>query len=51
MRRGVNATILTLIPKTDNAEKMKDYLPISFCNILYKVVSKVIANQLKVFLP
>lgn len=49
--RGVNATILTLIPKHDDAREMKDYHPISCCNILYKVISKVLANTLKVLLP
>lgn len=49
--RGVNATILTLIPKHDDAKEMKDYRPISCCNILYKVISKVLANRLKVLLP
>lgn len=49
--RGVNATILTLIPKHDDAKEMKDYRPISCCNILYKVVSKILANRLKVLLP
>lgn len=51
MPRGVNATILTLIPKHDDAKEMKDYRPISCCNILYKVVSKILANRLKVLLP
>ncbi|WZY87154.1 hypothetical protein YC2023_033538 [Brassica napus] len=49
--RGVNATILTLIPKHDDAKEIKDYRPISCCNILYKVISKVLANRLKILLP
>lgn len=49
--RGVNATILMLIPKHDDAKEMKDYHPISCCNILYKVISKILANRLKVLLP
>lgn len=48
---GVNATILTLIPKHDDAKEIKDYRPISCCNILYKVISKVLANRLIVLLP
>ncbi|XP_048617726.1 uncharacterized protein LOC125589247 [Brassica napus] len=49
--RGVNATILTLIPKHGDAREIKDYRPISCCNILYKVISKILANRLKVLLP
>lgn len=36
---GVNATILSLIPKTTTAQTMKDYRPIACCNFLYKVIS------------
>lgn len=49
--KGVNTTILTLIPKVTGARKMKDYRPISCCNVLYKVISKIIANRLKKLLP
>lgn len=31
---GINATILALIPKTETAQKMKDYKPISCCNLI-----------------
>lgn len=48
---GVNATILSLIPKTESAETMKEYRPIACCNFLYKVISKILASRLKTILP
>lgn len=49
--KGLNTTILALIPKKDIAVEMKDYMSISCCNVLYKVISKIIANRLKGTLP
>ena len=49
--KGVNSTILALIPKKEEAKMMKDYRPISCCNVLYKVISKILANRLKTILP
>ena len=49
--KGVNSTILALIPKKKEVAFMKDYRPISCCNVLYKVISKLLANRLKTILP
>lgn len=46
----VNHTNLVLIPKCNNPEEMKDLRPISLCNVVYKIFTKVLANHLKVLL-
>lgn len=42
-----NATSITPIPKKQTANTFAYYRPISLSNICYKVISKIIANQLK----
>ncbi|KAL1198538.1 putative ribonuclease H protein [Cardamine amara subsp. amara] len=49
--KGINSTILALVPKKQSSTEMKDYRPISCCNVLYKVISKILANRLKGVLP
>jgi len=43
-------TNIFLIPKKDNPESMRDFHPISLCNVIYEIISKVLANRLKPFL-
>ena len=47
----LNKTNISLIPKSNNSTKMTEFQPISLCNVVYKLISKVLANRLKVILP
>lgn len=49
--KQLNSTALILIPKTLGAERIGGFRPISFCNAIYKVISKLIARRLQSLLP
>ena len=49
--QALNATLLTLIPKEGQAYHPKQFRPIALCNVIYKLLTKVIARRLKPILP
>jgi len=51
MYLGLNATFIALVPKAEESNTPDKYRPIALCNIIYKIVSKVIATRLKPLLP
>ena len=48
--QSLNASFLSLIPKKNNALNIKIFRPISLVGNAYKLLSKVLANRLKLVL-
>lgn len=46
-----NSTSVTLVPKKPSSDQLKDFRPISCCNAIYKVISKILARRLEHILP
>jgi hypothetical protein len=49
--QALNATFITLVPKEGKAHHPKKFRPIALCNVIYKLLTKVIARRLKTILP
>lgn len=43
----LNETVVVLIPKKSNPEFVSDLRPIYLCNVMMKIVTKMLANRLK----
>ena len=44
---SLNSTFIALIPKVKHPNKVANFCPISLCNVVYKLISKVLVNRLK----
>lgn len=47
----INQTNICLIPKTARPVSMSEFRPISFSNVSYKIISKVLSSRLKKIMP
>nr|GEX42917.1 hypothetical protein [Tanacetum cinerariifolium] len=43
----MNATLVSLIPKIQTPNKVTDFKPIAYCNVLYNCISRVLTNKIK----
>eukprot|EP00253_Pinus_taeda_P029948 PITA_29948 len=49
--KALNESFIALIPKQEEATSPNRFRPIAFCNVIYKIISKVISNHIKPLLP
>lgn len=49
--RKLNYTNLVLIPKVKCPKNMMQYRPIALCNVIYKILAKILTNRLKTMMP
>lgn len=47
---SLNYTFIVIIPKVSSPKKITEFRPISLCNVVYIVGSKMVANSIKSFL-
>lgn len=46
LEKSINATFIALISEKAKVTKVKDFHPINLVTVLYKILSKVLANRL-----
>lgn len=49
--RQINATNICLVPKVASPNLPSEFRPIACCNVVYKAITKIMANRLQTILP
>jgi hypothetical protein len=44
---ALNATFIAIIPKSDKPDSFGGFRPISLCNMVYKIITKIIVARIK----
>lgn len=47
MSQSWNSIVLSIIPKVQAPSTIKDFKPIACCNVVYKCVTKILANRIQ----
>lgn len=47
----INKTLFVLIPRVENPKNFKQLRSIGLCNVIYKVIVKIMTNGLKPLMP
>ncbi|XP_052114154.1 uncharacterized protein LOC127745460 [Arachis duranensis] len=50
MNAAIFDTLIVLIPKVEVPFSLREFRPISLCNVIYKIVTKVLVNRFRPFL-
>ena len=45
---GMNASIMTLIPKSNNASQVENFLPNVLSNFIYKIITRIILDRMSI---
>ena len=51
MLKEWNNTAITLVPKIECPNTIRDFRPISCCNVSYKCITKILATRMQLVLP